>query len=116
MTFLKLSKEDTEQLFNFLVKLKHDNWIVTEPSILMEIYEWHIKITGFICQYEGKNYNETAFCHMTKDLADYFKKEIINEKKQKCPRCRRLKTLDSFLGNKYCKECRKKKIPTRKNR
>lgn len=108
MNFIKMNTEDTEKLYNFLKELKKNNWMVYDPNILLLVYDWHVKITGFICAYEGKDYGDDVFCYMARDLCLYFKEDIKQITKIKCKKCRRIKPVDDFLGKNICRICRKK--------
>ena len=115
-----LNETDAKDLYDFLHYLKKSNWYIdlwttynNKPAIGL-IYEWHYKVTGYVSAYDEFS-AEDQLCKMTKDLADYFKKDIVIIKKKVCSRCRKSKDLSLFFSKKICKVCYKKKTHARRN-
>lgn len=107
----KLNEEESRELYDFLHHLKKLNWIIDSHINFMDIshiFEWHFKITGLIQPHDNIRDKEERLGAMTKDLTDYFKKDIIIIEKIRCKNCRRNKPKDSFFGRKICRSCQKK--------
>lgn len=108
---IKLTEQEGTQLYDFLKQLKKNNWILDirkDGQAFSDIFDWHLKITGLVSAYDGFD-SEHQLCYMTRDLCNYFKKDIPVIQTKKCSVCRRVKPIEEFFGKKNCRLCRKKK-------
>lgn len=103
----KLSQEDSLEMYNLLKNLKRNNWIVDirDLKLFSDVWEFHYKITGYTCAYDGEEYMECNAL-MIGDLCKYFKQDIPYIRKKKCTKCRKSFPIEEFMSKSQCYECR----------
>lgn len=108
--FNRLNESDSLEMYNFLKDLKKRYWMIdiSNIDIIDKILNFHFKITGLYTMYDGKN-TLTQLSLMVKDMADYFKQDILVIKKRKCSQCKVSFPIEEFFSKTKCYKCRNNK-------